>query len=829
MAILANNTKLIKVGTDYSAGSGISIDDHVISVTSNQEASIVVQNNSATWNEISAVSGNYWPLSSNFTAKNSKIDINGLVNHHLYLGGANPYIRGVVDGFPYYNWEIHSRHVSGHNWEYGVSEYNKLNDSHNTLSSNSGTWSDVSTTVQTNSAQWSDNTGDEEVNEFVYNNSATINEVNTNYQTNSGKYLTTADSANFYPSNNPSGFITGVDLSNYYTKNDTSSKQEIADAFASVPAGDAEVNSYVHSNSAALNESTNVVQSNSATWSNTFDPSYMSGAIDNKLDESAFEDVSGSFLTAHQSLDGYATEDWVTAQGYITGVDLSEYAKTNDVLYDINSAVSGKLDTTSFSTVSGTFLTAHQDISNKLDTTAFSTVSGDFLTAVDLTPYYTTAEADTLSSMLSAAIDYVSANAGDEFPASANEAITAYQNASGTYLTAHQIIPSAKWEDASDCVQTNSANWSFIPTYDYTDGDLISAIDTSGLYATSALESKSANILNKNGVIGAGAYFSDKSQANHNVMVLNPTSTPFGTTSGIYSPLQYAAGAVITYGSSSYNTQYFGGFLKGNEWYISNATAHQALRGETHGSRGVHLSGSYEDGRCFDLSISAVSGKNDTANGYNWKLERGCVSGKGTQGEWCYGVAEDRALRTVSALEYNAVDEISGIAGSAIAQYGAEKQWLQHDDTIVHVANSAQYAFGCNISALQRLMGVDQTLLFSATTSAGVLTANLSEPLSSFNTIEVYSNRRNAGDLNLIGYTKFNTDYTPTFISITGNTIGGTAQTFLIYEMFGVTQTALTFISGTNIMINGTNMSVLESPGFSNAGITKIVGIGRRS
>lgn len=33
MSILSTNNKLIKVGQDYSAGSGISIDDHVISVT----------------------------------------------------------------------------------------------------------------------------------------------------------------------------------------------------------------------------------------------------------------------------------------------------------------------------------------------------------------------------------------------------------------------------------------------------------------------------------------------------------------------------------------------------------------------------------------------------------------------------------------------------------------------------------------------------------------------------------------------------------------------------------------------------------------------------
>ena len=48
-----------------------------------------------------------------------------------------------------------------------------------------------------------------------------------------GDYLTTADSSNFYPSNNPSGFITGVDLSNYYDKNDTSSKEELDTAFGS--------------------------------------------------------------------------------------------------------------------------------------------------------------------------------------------------------------------------------------------------------------------------------------------------------------------------------------------------------------------------------------------------------------------------------------------------------------------------------------------------------------------------------------------------------------------------------------------------------------------
>lgn len=316
-------------------------------------------------------------------------------------------------------------------------------------------------------------------------------------------------------------------------------------------------------------------------------------------------DITATYLTSHQSLAGYATEQWVGEQGYLTEVSIPESANWNEA-------------TTTVQTNSSNW----NNVTNKLDTTAFSDVSGTFLTAVDLSNYYTKSETS-----------------------GASEIADALAN-----------IPTGNPE-VENYVQTNSAN-------------------------------------------------------------IDETVTSFQTNSSTY-------------------------MVEPN-------------------------------------------------------------------------------------LEYNAVNEISGYNGSAIAQYGAEKQWLVHDGTLCHLSNSAQYALGVNVSALQRLMGIDETVLFSSTTSAGVLTANLSEPLSSFNTIEVYSNRKNAGDLNLIGYTKFKTDYTPSFISITGNTIAGTTQTFLIYEMFGVSQTALSYISGTNILVNGTNMSVLESPGFSNAGITKVVGIGRK-
>lgn len=77
-------------------------------------------------------------------------------------------------------------------------------------------------------------------------------------------------------------------------------------------------------------------------------------------------------------------------------------------------------------------------------------------------------------------------------------------------------------------------------------------------------------------------------------------------------------------------------------------------------------------------------------------------------------------VMTESELKYNAVGEISGYGDSAIAQYGAEKQWLVHDDTIVHMSNSAQYAFGVNLSAVAQLLGIDETVLWEGSDTPGI-------------------------------------------------------------------------------------------------------------
>jgi len=55
------------------------------------------------------------------------------------------------------------------------------------------------------------------------------------------------------------------------------------------------------------NEVSTTVQSNSADWASHQDLSYISAQVDNKLDSTAFSDVSGTFLTAHQAI---SAEEW---------------------------------------------------------------------------------------------------------------------------------------------------------------------------------------------------------------------------------------------------------------------------------------------------------------------------------------------------------------------------------------------------------------------------------------------------------------------------------------------------------------------------------------
>ena len=188
-----------------------------------------------------------------------------------------------------------------------------------------------------------------------------------------------------------------------------------------------------------------------------------------------------------------------------------------------------------------------------------------------------------------------------------------------------------------------------------------------------------------------------------------------------------------------------------------------------------------------------------------------------------------------SGLEYNAVNEISGYNGSAIAQYGAEKQWLTHDDTIVHVSNSAQYAFGVNLSGisadLARMMSVDETLLWSGNsgqlTADRILTLQLTEAASSFEKVEIYNNCSygNGTHVTVLAHndSSENNQYP---ISVAGGNADGNSY----YVDKGYVK-----FSGTSAIFGGGSRFNFTSPTTgnisTNRGFTtiKIIGIGRKS
>lgn len=73
-------------------------------------------------------------------------------------------------------------------------------------------------------------------------------------------------------------------------------------------------------------------------------------------------DWSEEIASAANAASAAATA-WTNSQGYLTGVDLSEYAKESFVNSAIDSSTSGLLPTSAFATASATFLTAHQSLS----------------------------------------------------------------------------------------------------------------------------------------------------------------------------------------------------------------------------------------------------------------------------------------------------------------------------------------------------------------------------------------------------------------------------------------------------------------------------------
>jgi hypothetical protein len=274
----------------------------------------------------------------------------------------------------------------------------------------SAKWENASDVVESNSAQWGENTGDEEVNNAVYNNSAKWNDISV-YQSNSSTYLTAHQDISNKLDTTAFSEVSGDFLTTAFEISQSAKWEEASNAY--------EQNSGTYltaisiPESATWNDVSTTVQTNSADWASHQDLTYISAQVDNKLDTTAFSDVSGSFLTA------------------VSIPESADWSETTDVVQ----TNSGKWnDITAYQNASAGYLTAHQDLSN----------------------YYTKSETSGADEL---------ANAFANIPAGDSEVNSYVHDTSATI------------DEVNSTVQSNSASWGQGGGVTYSAGEYIDITD----------------------------------------------------------------------------------------------------------------------------------------------------------------------------------------------------------------------------------------------------------------------------------------------------------------------------------------------------------------
>lgn len=316
-----------------------------------------------------------------------------------------------------------------------TTEFNGVNVDVSTLKSASSEWnkvgdkldktafSDVSGNFLTAAPENMATTGD------VAELAQTISET---YQI-KGDYLTTADSSNFYPSNNPSGFITGVDLSNYYNKTETSSKKELDTAFGS------KQDNLTNEQLSAISSVSSIKGTVLVGDSNIRATSAEDGNnIKWTLELTAQPTVTDTTLSGYHGIvatkDSTVSSQWNVGieQAYKEQIEAVSSKLTQDVADTLYAPISVTGDVDTLKSSSGNW----DKVSAKLDTSAFSAVSGNFLTDDDLNSYATKIDLENTSGKLLTTAQY--------------------KTDSATFLTAHQNLDAYSTKEYANNASANA-------------------------------------------------------------------------------------------------------------------------------------------------------------------------------------------------------------------------------------------------------------------------------------------------------------------------------------------------------------------------------------
>lgn len=834
MAILSTNQKLIKVDVGYSAGNGIDITSGVISVTGDNAPYSAGQNIYFDGDDNHVINGKDWGDDINDASANAFNTASAWVAQNYANSADLTYLSGVVDN------KLDTSAWSSVSADLATEQYVIANG--NMVFGRSTAWvndQNYSTVSQLESVSSDLNTNKLDVSSY-HELTAGDNIDIQNYIISSKDWTNDIQNASANAYNESTGYV-----NNWIEETYSTDKNALSAAidYVSANAGDLDVDSLVHSNSGEWNNVSAKLDSTAfSTVSGDFltavpdeyaTKDFVSNSISSKLDISSFSTVSGDFLT-NEDLNGYATESFVenvsgditaliptdyypdtNPSGFITGVDLSDYYTKTDTSSkeEISAAIAAiPLGDEEVNQAVHTNSATWNTVSNKLDTTAFSDVSGTFLTAhQDLSDYATTAQLESTSSFLSGAIDYVSAhgdneevttlvqtNSGTWNDVSSKLDESVYASQSGTFLTAQQ---NADWTATAGVTQILNKpeevsyellNLSAGPGIDIQDTNdalvISSTIDISNKLDTTAFSDVSSTFLTNDDITGkldTSIYAADSAT----FLTAVPTSTMD------VSLLDLTNGGQI----SGYN---------GTAFYSQGG-----------------------GGGTGDMETALLEyNADDQITGYNGSA----FAGQGS-------VPEDVMVET--NLEYNSQGYINGYDGSAIATINQERQWLTHDDTLVHLSNSAQYALGVNLpnisAELAKMMGVDETVIWDsqAWINAGdanlsANSANINESIYNFKTIKIYHSRASFAS-NALPATNIS-EYDTSMISAKGDLceLGATFTQLGSNNGFNA-YTLLKFTNGTNMMeIAGAQISY----GSTAASYTKVylhpykvIGIGRKN
>ncbi len=139
-----------------------------------------------------------------------------------------------------------------------------------------------------------------------------------------GDFITTGQTGDFYPKSNPSGFITGVDLSNYATiPYVTGISGDLNNKISNIASGTGQF--YLASNPSGFITGVDLTPYATISFTTGISGSLQNQitTLNNQTGQYVLTGSTGSFITQSQTGQFYAASN---PSGFITGVDLSNYA-----------------------------------------------------------------------------------------------------------------------------------------------------------------------------------------------------------------------------------------------------------------------------------------------------------------------------------------------------------------------------------------------------------------------------------------------------------------------------------------------------------------------